>query len=78
MALAQARGGGGRTSRQEQVGRPHGRARTDTDEIQSYQYLSYAPLAVSLFICLWLCPRFSFLFVFLKTTFPPKAVRSVP
>lgn len=48
MALAQARGGGGRTS-----------------------------VDVSAFICLWLC-RFSFLFVFLKTTFPLKAVRQVP
>lgn len=77
MALAQARGGGGRTSGQEQVGRASRPRRDRPDETQSYQYLSYAPVDVSSFICLWLC-RFSFLFVFLKTTFPLKAVRHVP
>lgn len=47
---------------------------TDTDKIQSYQYLSYATLEVFFLICLWLCPCFSFLYLFLKTNFPIMAV----
>lgn len=69
MALSKARGGGGRTPGQEQVGhRGWGRLPPeDTDKIQSYQYLSYATLEVSSFVCGVSC--FSFLFLFLKTNF---------